>query len=557
MKKSTKLISIILALLLAVCSFAAMPFAVNATSPAQISTPDTATIELIKLPDKTQYIKDVDYDLNLDGLEYNVYYTDGTTEHIICENGEHSHIVAHFYTSDGDEVEYFDNLPLGKNTVNLEYCRYNKNSDTYDYIEIAEYEINIVTAYIELIKLPNKTNYIQGVDYLDLDGLEFNVNYYADGRTEHIICENGEYSDDIEAHFYTSDGEEVEYFEDLPLGKNTVKLTYPVYNDTYDYIEIAEYEINIVVIDHIELTKLPDKTEYIRGIGTEDFSLEGLEYNVYYNDGTTEHIIYEDGEYSDYLDIFGQFYTSDGEDVGQNINSLPLGKNTVKLKYIVYGAGGFVTDYSIEFAVYEINIVQDPNVAGIKSIEMIQLPDKVFTTECLVNGEPDNYGDKYWKQYEENSLYYHMNGAKLKITFTDGTTDIYEFFNEGYPVFVYKGILFNVKDLGGYKAEVNLLGHTTVFEAKHAGSDNNGNNTTPTNPTDTSNGNLTTPTSSQVSSPDTATPDTVTNGSSGTSGSGNGTIATGNNMCSLAAIIILVCAGGVMVFFNRKRYFKH
>ena len=569
MKKSTKFISVILALMLAACSFAVMPFAANAAETAKLSSSDTVTddattkdavvdhIELIKLPDKTNYIQGVDFYLDFDGLEFNVNYADGRTEHIICENGkyicengEYSDIEAHCYTFDGEEVDYFGylHLPVGKNTFKLSCVVYNKNSDTYERIEFAEYEFNIVGInHIELTKLPDKTNYTQGYDYyLHLDGLEYNV-YYTDGTTEHIICENGVYSDNIEAHFYTSDGEEVEYFEDLPLGKNTVKLTYTV--DTFDFIEIAEYEINKVVIDHIELTKLPDKTEYIKGVGTEDFSLAGLEYNVYFNDGSTEHII---GEYSDYLDIFGQYYTSDGEKETY-FDDLPLGKNTVKLEYQAYG-----TDHSIEFAEYEINIVEDPNVVGIKSIEMIQLPDKVFTTECLVNGEPDNYGIQYYQQYYENSLWSNMNGAKMKITFTDGTTNVYDFITEygHYPVFAYKTIPITVTDLGGFKAEVKLAGHTTVFEAKHTGSDNNGNNTTPTNPTDATNGNSTTPTSSQVSSPDTATPDTVTNGSSGSAVTGNGTVATGSTVYSMAAIIILVCACGVMVFLNRKKYFK-
>ncbi len=210
---------------------------------------------------------------------------------------------------------------------------------------------------------------------------------------------------------------------------------------------------------------------------------------------------------------------------------------------------------------------------AVSSIEIIKIPDKVFTAEFPNNDYWDKYMenhtmDEFYEDSRPISIAANMKGAQMQVTFNDGTVIVHTF---DKPIYVFRSYLgthnacyvledgkqFLVTDLGGYKAQVEFAGKTTVFEAKHAGSDNNGNNTTPTNLTDTPNGNLTTPTSSQVPSPDTATADTVKNGSSGTAGSGNGTIATGNNMCSLAAIIILVCAGGVMVFFNRKRYFKH
>lgn len=314
---------------------------------------------------------------------------------------------------------------------------------------------------------------------------------------------------------------------------------------------------NDAVVDHIELIKLPDQTEYIQGYnpisGGSSLSIDGLEYNVYYTDGRCEN--------GEIYDVEKSFFTLDGEEV-ESFDDLPLGKNTVKLAYCVYNENSDTYDY-IEFAEYEINIV------AVSSIEIIKIPDKVFTAEFPNN----DYWDKYMEnhtmdQFNDLSIAANMKGAQMQVTFNDGTVIVHTF---DKPIYVFKSYLgtynacyvledgkqFLVTDLGGYKAQVEFAGKTTVFEAKHTGSDNNGNNTTPTNPTDTPNGNLTTPTSSQVSSPDTATTDTVTNGSSGTSDSGNGTIATGNNMCSLAAIIILVCAGGVMVFFNRKRYFKH
>lgn len=313
------------------------------------------------------------------------------------------------------------------------------------------------------------------------------------------------------------------------------------------------------IVDHIELIKLPDQTEYLRGYsspfgGLSSLSINGLEYKVYYTDGRCEN--------GGINDVKESFFTLDGEEV-ESFDNLPLGKNTVKLSYCVYNENSYTYDY-IEFAKYEINIL------AVSSIEIIKVPDKVFTAEFPNNDYWDKYmenhtTDEFYEESKPISIASNMKGAQMQVTFNDGTVIVYTF---DEPLYVFRGYLgtynacymledgrqFLVTDLGGYKAQVEFAGKTTVFEVKHTDSDNIEPTTTPTgivitDPTNTS--------PSQVSSTDTATDDTVTNGSSGTAGSDNGIIATGSSMYSLAAIIILVCAGGVMVFFNRKRYFKH
>lgn len=325
-----------------------------------------------------------------------------------------------------------------------------------------------------------------------------------------------------------------------------------------DYWDMSESTMDTPtesVVDHIELVNLPETTEYIKETDW-DFSknnilLDGLEFNVYFSDGTEKHIVCTESVdyYSEELHI--QFFDSEGnkfDDLSE------LGEYTVRVSYYIYH--GDVSDYESDCDVceYTINVIEDPFNSTVKSIEIIKLPNKVFTAP-YISSEDCKSQQEYFDMLNDNSIQYNMNGAQMKINFTDGTSDVYNFDKPngfGLVSFEYEGRYITVNDLGNYKAEVEFAGKTAEFEVNHKDSDSTVSDDKKTDSTtggSTANGNLASSDTAKSSTSDTATSDSVINGNTD-----NGAIATGSVMYSVVAIIVLVSACGVLAFFNRKRY---
>ncbi len=308
-----------------------------------------------------------------------------------------------------------------------------------------------------------------------------------------------------------------------------------------------------VAVDRIELISLPTKTEYIaRHI--DEISLEGLEYNVYYTDGTVRNEK-DDSLYVNfkYTDLYGE----ECYDSYLNASDLPIGESTITLLYMddCYSYNDY--ENAIEFAEYTVNVEEDPFPSTVKSIEIIKKPDKVFT-DVYHFYDYKTEGELYRDDLKNNSVFMNMNGAQMQINFIDGTSDVYSFNTPEtvWPIFAYwtkdgeNMAIINVTDLGDYKAQVECVGKTIVFEVNHTGAEDPDN--TNTNPT----GSVNTTVKPIIPSPDknstsgTATSDVVANTN------GNGTVQTGNMMYPIVILAVLVIAGAVLVISNRKRYFK-
>ncbi|HBM98321.1 MAG TPA: hypothetical protein DD413_02730 [Ruminococcus sp.] len=242
-----------------------------------------------------------------------------------------------------------------------------------------------------------------------------------------------------------------------------------------DYWDISESTMDTPtesVVDHIELVNLPETTEYIKETDW-DFSknnilLDGLEFNVYFSDGTEKHIVCTESVdyYSEELHI--QFFDSEGNKFDDLSES---GEYTVRISYYIFN--GDVSDYESDCEVceYTINVIEDPFNSTVKSIEIIKLPNKVFTAP-YISSEDCKSQQEYFDMLNDNSIQYNMNGAQMKINFTDGTSDVYNFDKPngfGLVSFEYEGRYITVNDLGNYKAEVEFAGKTTVFEVNHTG----------------------------------------------------------------------------------------
>lgn len=301
-------------------------------------------------------------------------------------------------------------------------------------------------------------------------------------------------------------------------------------------------------IDHIEVVSLPEKNEFVEGVyfvGASDSAFTGMEYNVYYTNGIIENYKYGDADFDKFTGV--RFFTSAGEEFYYSTNEgnytytrFPIGEYTVEF----YHKSKHCYPHELtEIAEYKINVIEDAFLSSITNIEIIKKPDKVFTN-AYISYEDWTGSDKEYANYLfENYIPYNMNGAQMQINFNDGTFDVYTFVAPvGYPIYMYKGIPIRVNDLGNYKAEVEFAGKTTVFEVNHTG-------IVSTDPTTgkIENGIVSSSDTAKSSTSDTATADNVGN-------TGNGAIATGSVMYSFAAIVLLVSACGIFVFFNRKRY---
>lgn len=391
-----------------------------------------------------------------------------------------------------------------------------------------------------------------GGDFLSYDDSspQFTL-YFSDGSSDEALynaAEGGLYLYDRECYYsfdydYTinADG----YIDTVTFIVNGV------YGSAIN-VPVPDSEPDDVYIDYIDLVKAPDKTEYIKDI--DYLTLEGLEYNIHFTDGTVTHIISGIEGTAGLLNSMTQYFTAAGEEV-EDFCELPLGENIVRVSYYNYYEDSDTFEFG-EIVEYKINVVEDTFPSTIASIEIIKLPDKVFTDECPINGEPDNYGEKFWDLCYENGIYYNMNGAKMEITFTDGTTDVYDFYTEEgwYPVFAYQGRNIRINDLGGYKAEVEFAGKTTEFEAKHSSAEPTNPNADGENPTVAPDLENTKPTvapdadseSANYSTADTATNDSVTSAD-------NNVIATGSSVACGVGMIILLSAGIAAALIYRRR----
>ncbi len=433
-----------------------------------------------------------------------------------------------------------------------------------DYPALISFELNNEEAFF--------TNFpcYEGEDFFlydDLSSPRFTL-YFSDGSSEeaaYFVGEGGLYAYDRECYLDF----EYDYTTNYNGYINTVTFIIDgVYGSS---ISVPDNYYDGPAVDYIEVLNYPDQTDYIEGFfNYYAVNLDGLEFDVHYTDGGDVEHITDVFEMRDYTGVDYTLIDSNGEEFDYvdawSSDGWPSGEYTVKLFYSATDDMYNQVEY-IEFGEYKINVVEDTFPSTIASIEIIKLPDKVFTEECLINGEPDNYGEKFWEQCYENGIYYNMNGAKMEITFTDGTTDVYDFFTEEgwYPVFAYQSREIFIRDLGGYKAEVEFEGKTTVFEVNHVDTestnpkaDDETQTVTPdadnTNPTVTSATDNTKPSAASgvgTESANSSTVDTATNDS--VASADNNAIATGSSVACGVGMIILLSAGIAAAFIYRKR----
>lgn len=231
----------------------------------------------------------------------------------------------------------------------------------------------------------------------------------------------------------------------------------------------------------------------------------------------------------------------------------------------LFGENVFI---STEFSVKQ---VADPH--SIARVEVIKLPDKVFTAP-LWTGEPDYLPGEYYKWLDSldinNSISHNCEGMEVTVYYANGekcgTFAIADF---------RKGHIFNnfvnyslgnideygnsldiqVYDLGDYKFSVSLGSSDTdmIYTAKSASNPNPSikpvsTEDTPAKPEKPS-GNISSATS-DVATKDNAGNNNTTNGTAN-----NGVVATGDFATPAIITVVMLSAVAVMFVFKRKRMF--
>lgn len=203
--------------------------------------------EIVKngLPTKTEYIQNYE-ELDLRGGTLLLKYKDGTTEEILM-------------TDEDVIVTGFDNTNIGEQTLTVEY----KGATTTFNVNIVEKSL----IGIEVSKEPDKTEYIQNYEELDLKGGEITL-IYNDETREKLSMENS--------------AVEVTDFDNTQIGERELTV---VYKNQQVNFKIKIVEKSLVNID---IKELPNKLQYIKEY--EQLDLNGGTILALYNNETTEEI---------------------------------------------------------------------------------------------------------------------------------------------------------------------------------------------------------------------------------------------------------------------------
>ena len=283
------------------------------------------SISVSKNPNKMEYVEGTPFDDA--GMELTLQYNNNTTETI----------------DTGWKIISYDFSTPGQTEVTISYGG-----------KTATLTVNVTQKTltgIEITALPDKQVYLEASEALDLRGGKLTLRY-DNGTTEEIPL-----SDEM-----------VDGFDNTKPGKQTVTVTYGGFTATFDVTVQAKE------IDHIEVTRRPDKTDYVEGTA---FDPQGMEVTVHYNNGQTEVI-------------------TDGWEITYTFDE--VGTSDVQVSY-----QGHDTTLTV-------NVV----AKSLTRVEITKMPDNTTYTE---NGKFDDAG-------MELTLYYD-NGTTETVT--EGWTAAYDF----------------------------------------------------------------------------------------------------------------------------------
>ena len=221
----------------------------------------------------------------------------------------------------------------------------------------------------------------------------------------------------------------------------TAGTTYYIEIDIYNEVVPFTLDVSILYLgslDKAEITSLPHKLTYIRGYETSDeydyINYNGLELSLAFTDGS---VFYLNGS-----DVHNQFdFSIPKNHLGTNVIALLImGQNTVS---------------------FNIEVIENP----VLSIEIVQAPYKEYY-RYTKDGDFDLQG---WF-YGWFDPYLDVEGLKVKINYTNGTSNIVEFVKNDLCWLkiddYYMSVYCDCCDVGNNEVSVEYLEHTTTFTIK-------------------------------------------------------------------------------------------
>lgn len=167
------------------------------------------------------------------------------------------------YDSNGNKLPYNEALEKASKSVDYDTNTIHLTSVALSQIGKESAEALSKIDKIHISKLPNKTQYIQNRDRLDVSGGEITIGYL-----------------NIKDEIIPLNTKMITGFDNSKLGQQTLKVKYG--NTTMEYnIEIVKRPVA-----KIEIYGQPTKREYLQGDKTVDVT--GGKLNITYDDGTTE-----------------------------------------------------------------------------------------------------------------------------------------------------------------------------------------------------------------------------------------------------------------------------
>lgn len=395
MKKRTKILSILLALMLTatlVPTALVQAFAINYewddnASPDETMEDPIKSIEITKAPDKTEFtyaeVHENDFwDEVINGMEFRVNMTNGDSydysydgRYIHIFNGGDLYIDA--LIEDIDYDSYYDYYILSPGTHTVTYT-FEYEIDGYYYQYTATQEINVIVPELTSIEITKATDnttiekyyggyvfardLMEGLEMLLTfdDGTTYNYSYDEDFEVPACFYEKG-----IDGELKIQGADEDGTLNNLPLGET--EITYELSGCTATQkITVLEYEYVLNPVTKLELTKLPDK-EFCAPYTKEDesnsiaYNMGGAELTITRKNGEKEVITFSKGIYQGHDDDGNAFapyvYWTDPNSKPIFINVKDLGdyKAVFSLE---------ITDLTLEFSVKNTGTSDTPATPG-------------------------------------------------------------------------------------------------------------------------------------------------------------------------------------------------
>ena len=370
------------------------------------------TIEITKLPDKTNFVQNYE-NLDLTGGEITLTSKSGNTKVVSLTNNSNRLVVSGY-----------NNKILGKNTVTITYNGYTDKSVTLD--------VNIIEPTVTKIEVetnPSQLIYVKDYEDLDLSGGKIKITYNGhETWTKSINMDDSEIT--------------VNGFNNTTTGEKNIILTYKG--------KSTQFNVSILEIKELEFVNLPTKTIYMKN--DTKVNLKGGKIKVIFTDDSTRLV-----DTTNVNIIVNEFDTSN---LGESEINLAYYTHNISYdieiieNYFVYTKSGnnititgyngneadiiipqFICENGVE---YTVNIIGENAFKDCNNITTVIISDTITTiesgafdncsnlTRIEIPANVTSFGENVFNQCNNVKIYTHSNATSV-INYAKSNNIPYEF----------------------------------------------------------------------------------------------------------------------------------